>query len=366
MMNEKYLEKLSKQIDQLGIDAILIGPSKDLEYITGFLSQEDERFQGLFILRNGQYFYIAPKLNAEEMEHILEKSIKIYSWDDGEGFVNSIKGALIENDLLQKKIAVNSGIRGTDLLEMIEIFRGEFVNGVPIIEDSRVIKTKEEIAHLKKAGRMADEVMEALTSFIKPGMKEKDIKKKIIELFLAKGSEAAFEPIVASGPNSSKPHYNQDERRIQEKDVIILDLGCRYKGCCSDISRTFFIGEATEEEKQIYQIVLEANQAGKEAVKEEVTAAYIDRQARSIIHKAGYGEYFFNRVGHGIGFSVHEAPYIREGNPQIIKKGMAFSIEPGIYLPGKFGIRVEDIVVVGEEGPEVMNDFERNIIVLKG
>ncbi|AOT72063.1 M24 family metallopeptidase [Geosporobacter ferrireducens] len=364
MVNEKYLERLSKEIDQLGIDAILIGPSKDLAYVTGFLSQEDERFQGLFILRDGRYFYISPKLNAEEMEHILGKNTKIYAWGDEEGFESIVKYALAENDLSKKKIAVNSGIRGTDLLDMTKIFSGEFMNGVQIIEDSRIIKTKEEIAHLKKAGQMADEVMEVLTSFIKPGMKEKDIKKKIIELFLEKGSEIAFEPIVASGPNSSKPHYNQDDRRIQEKDVIILDLGCRYKGCCSDISRTFFIGEATEEEKQIYQIVLEANQAGKEAVKEGVTAAYIDRQARNIIHKAGYGDYFFNRVGHGIGFSVHEAPYIREGNSQIIKKGMAFSIEPGIYLPGKFGIRVEDIIVVGEDGPEVMNCFEKNIIVL--
>ncbi|MBB6216073.1 Xaa-Pro aminopeptidase [Anaerosolibacter carboniphilus] len=364
MINEKYMERLSKQIDELDIDAILIGPSKDLEFATGFLSQEDERFQGLFILRNGRCFYISPKLNKEEIEHILGKNTKIYSWDDGEGFTNTVKYALAENDLSEKKIAVNCGIKGTDLLDMTEIFRGEFINGIQIIEDSRIIKTKEEVVHLKKAGQIADEVMEALTSFIKPGMKEKDIKKKIIELFLARGSEIAFEPIVASGPNSSKPYYNQDDRIIQEKDVIILDLGCRYKGCCSDISRTFFIGKATEEEKQIYQVVLEANQAGKSAVKEGVTAEYIDRQARSIIHNAGYGNYFFNRVGHGIGFSVHEAPYIREGNCQIIKNGMAFSIEPGIYLPGKFGVRVEDIIVVGGNGPEVMNHFERNIIIL--
>ncbi|NPV43237.1 MAG: aminopeptidase P family protein [Firmicutes bacterium] len=364
MLNEKYMERLAKQIDQCDVDAIIIGPSKDLEYITGFLSQEDERFQGLFLLRDGKYFYISPKLNAEEIEQILGENTKIYVWDDGEGFKNTIKNALSEHDLLGKRIAINSGIKGSDLLEISKIFTGEFINGVQIIEDSRIIKTKKEICNLKKAGQIADEVMEELTTFIRPGMKEKDIKKKIIELFLKKGTEIAFDPIVASGPNSSKPHYNQEYRVIQDKDIIILDLGCRYKGCCSDISRTFFIGEATEEEKQIYQIVLEANRAGKDSVKEGVTAEYIDQQARKIINNAGYGNFFLNRVGHGIGFSVHEAPYIRQGNNQVIKKGMAFSIEPGIYLPGKFGIRIEDIVVVGENGPEVINNFERNIIIL--
>jgi len=364
MINEKYLERLSKQLGQCNIDAMIIGPSNDLEYITGFLSHEDERFQGLFLLRDGKYFYISPKLNAEEIEHIMGQNTKIYPWDDGEGFANTVRDALSDHNLSGKRIAINSGIRGADLLDMAEIFKGELINGVQIIEDSRVIKTTEEVNHLKKAGQMADEVMEELTTFIKPGMKEKDIKKRIEELFLKKGSTIAFNPIVASGTNSSKPHYNKDDRIIQEKDIIILDLGCRYNGCCSDISRTFFIGEATEEEKQIYQIILRANQAGKDAVKEGVTAEYIDQQARNIINNEGYGNYFFNRVGHGIGFSVHEAPYIRQGNGQVIKKGMAFSIEPGIYLPGKFGIRVEDIIVVGENGPEVMNNFERNIIII--
>ena len=143
-----------------------------------------------------------------------------------------------------------------------------------------------------------------------------------------------------------------------------MDLGCQYEDYCSDISRTVFIGGITEEERKIYNIVLEANKTAEEKVKIGVTAEDVDKAARDVITRGGYGENFLNRTGHGIGISVHEAPYIRTGNKQVLEKGMAFSIEPGIYLPGKFGIRIEDIVVVGAKGADILNRFSKEIIII--
>ena len=366
MFNENYIQKLAMQLDHSNIDGVIIGPSKDLEYITGFLSHEDERFQGFFLTREGKYFCISPKINSEEIENIMPIGTKIYPWDDGDGFVDTVLTALSDYNLSDKLIAVNSGIKGCDLLDLMDPFQGKIINGVSFIENSRAVKTIEEINNLKKAGKLADEVMEELVHFIKPGMMERDVKDKIKESFSQKDCEGiSFEPIVAVGSNSSKPHYNQDDGVIQEKDVVLLDFGCRCGGVCSDISRTFFVGEPTEEEKEVYELILKANRAGVNAVKEGVTAEYIDQQARTVITDAGYGPYFLNRLGHGIGFSVHEAPYIKRGNKQIIKKGMAFSVEPGISLPNKFGMRIEDIVVADDSGPMLMNNFERGMIIIK-
>jgi len=161
------------------------------------------------------------------------------------------------------------------------------------------------------------------------------------------------------------PYYCEDLRVIQEKDIIILDLGCKYKGYCSDISRTVFVGGITDEEKKVYDIILRANKAGEETAKQGVKAENVDKASRDIIKSEGYGQYFLNRTGHGIGISVHEAPYIKTGNKQILERGMAFSVEPGIYMQNKFGMRIEDIVVIRADGPEVLNNFTKEIIVIK-
>jgi len=240
-----------------------------------------------------------------------------------------------------------------------------FVNGRPILEELRIIKSDEELENLRKAAAIADRVFEEILGYIKPGLQEKDIKEKIQELFIKNGAEGnSFNPIVASGPNSSKPHYNQYSRYIQEKDIIILDFGCKYKGLCSDMSRTVFVGGVTDEERKVYDIVYKAQDEGEKAVKEGVTAESVDAVSRNIIKEAGYGDYFLNRLGHGIGFSVHEAPDIKGGNKRVLEKGMAFSIEPGIYLPGRFGIRIENIMIIGKDGPEAINKANKEIVVV--
>ncbi|SHJ54818.1 M24 family metallopeptidase [Paramaledivibacter caminithermalis] len=366
MLNKKYIDKLIGIIKDEKLDAMFIAPSEDLEFLMGFSPHMDERFQGLFITKDGQLFYIVPKLNREEILDTLGNNGKVFDWGDGEGFLGVLAKSFEEYNLLYKTIGVNGTARAVNMLDIKTKLEVDLKNGKQILEELRIIKSGEEIEKLRVAAKMADDVFEQLVEFIKPGILERDIKDKIGELFMEMGADGlSFEPIVASGPNSSKPHYNKDSRVIEEKDIIILDFGCKYKGLCSDMSRTVFVGDISKEEKKIYDIVYRANEAAEKYVKEGVAAESVDKVARNIIKEEGHGEHFLNRVGHGIGYSVHEAPYIKGGNERKLQKGMAFSIEPGIYIPGKFGMRIEDIVVISEKGVEILNKAPKEIIVIK-
>jgi len=228
-----------------------------------------------------------------------------------------------------------------------------------------MIKDKEERKYLKKAGKIADKAAAAIVKFIKPGITEKAIKDKIKELLLEYGGESlSFETIVASGPNSSKPHYNSDKRVIKKQDIIVLDFGCKYNGYCSDMSRTVFVGEPTEEMKEVYDIVLRANRKAEATANAGSTAEEVDLAARMIIEEAGYGLNFINRTGHGIGLAVHEEPFIKKGNKIKLKNGMAFSVEPGIYIPGKFGMRVEDIILIENGKGQKLNNYSKEMIII--
>ena len=365
MLNKKYVNKFCGIMVKNKIDGMMIGPSIDLKYLMKYSPQPDERFQSLFLLSNKRYFYISPEITYEEIRDKLEDDANIYKWGDHQEFSDIAVAAMNDFKLSGKRIGVNNGIAAISLIDIQEKINTKFVNGHPTLEMLRVIKDESEIENLRKAAKLADDVMSETIYSIRPGVSEKDIKKKIEKLFMEKGADGlSFEPIIASGPNSSMPHYCEDSRVIQEEDIIILDLGFKYKGYCSDISRTVFVGGITDEEKKVYEIIFKSNKAGEEAAKKGVKAEDVDKASRDIIKKEGYGQYFLNRTGHGIGISVHEAPYIRTSNKQVLERGMAFSVEPGIYMQNKFGIRIEDIVVIGADGPEVLNHFTKEIIVI--
>lgn len=366
MLNSQYIDKLISIMNDEKLDAMFIAPSEDLEFLMGFSPHMDERFQGLFITNDSKLFYIVPKLNREEVQDTIGDSGRVFDWGDGEGFLGVLSKAFEDYNLIDKTIGVNGTSRAVNMLDIKNTVNVDFKNGKPILEELRIIKSEDEIQKLREAARLADKVFEQLVKFIKPGILERDIKNKIEELFMEMGADSlSFEPIVASGPNSSKPHYNKDSRVIEEKDVIILDFGCKYKGLCSDMSRTVFVGDISEEEKKVYDIVYRANEASEKYVEVGVSAQSVDEVARNIIKEEGHGEHFLNRVGHGIGYSVHEAPYIKGGNERKLQKGMAFSIEPGIYISGKFGMRIEDIVVISEKGVEILNKAPKEVVVIK-
>jgi Xaa-Pro dipeptidase len=359
----KYLNKLVEILKKKEIDAILIAPSEEMEFIMGHNTHLCERFQALVIKSDGNYFYICNLLTVDEIQSVLGPNIKVYGWFDGDVFTDTVKKAFEEQGLIGKTIAVNSTERAFIILQILEAMDVKFINGKTVLEDMRIIKDEEELNNLRMAARITDESYEELLKFIKPGIKEADIARKMNEIFKEKGADEGF-TMVCSGPNSSYPHYNDDQRVIQEKDIIVLDWGCKYNNMCADMSRTVFVGGITEEERKVYEIVKASQEAGEKAAVKGAYIPDVDKAARDIIEKAGYGKYFFTRLGHGIGYSVHEAPDIKASNKRNLEKGMVFSIEPGIYMAGNFGIRIENIVAVTDDGNEILNKSTKEIMII--
>lgn len=363
MIDQKRLAALTEELKNKGLDAIYLGPSTDLEYITGLDTHPDERVRGLMVASDGRCFAMTPLLYKEEMVKAFGDVPYYAEWDDHEGFTDAFRRGCEHLGIAGGKIAFNDGVRAVDMLAVRDAMDLKMENGAKILEPLRSRKDEGELSLMRKASRMADDVVGMLRDFIRPGMTERQIAQKIPDFFEEAGADdISFSPIVASGPNGSMPHYGGGRRVIEENDIIILDLGGRYKSYCSDITRTLFTGTPSDEQKQVYEIVRQAQAAGEAAVKPGATGQDVDRAARKIIVDAGYGKYFFNRVGHGIGIAVHESPYIIEGNDKPLKPGNVFSVEPGIYLPVKFGVRIENLVAVKPDGTgEALNSFPRDL-----
>ena len=361
-MNLFYKDKLCEVLKNNNVDAILVAPGEELEFILGHTTHICERFQALFIKATGEYFYVCNKLTEDEITMHMDGN-KVYGWYDKEGFLLTFKKAMEENGLIGKTIGVNSTERAYLVLDMMQNVDVKFVNGKPLLERMRIHKTAEEIENLRIAGRITDDTYYEILKFAKPGMKEKDVVDFIKAEFAKRGADFGF-AIVAAGENAALPHYNGDQAVIKENDVLLCDFGCVYKGLCADMTRTFFVGSVTEEQKKMYDYVLRSQCAGVEAAVNGAFVPDVDRAARDIIDESGYGPTFVTRLGHGIGYSVHEAPDIKQSNPINLEPGMVFSIEPGIYRVGEFGIRIEDIVLVTEDGHEVLNNATKELIVV--
>lgn len=362
-MQKERIAKVCDGLKAAGLAGILVCPSEEMLFLTGFSPMMCERFQGLFITGEGKYFYICNMLYKGEFEHAFEGKMKIYTWMDGESMTDAVGAALSENGLSGKTLGVNSTAQAFNTLEIAQKCGVSFVGALGVLEEARIIKSAEEIQNLQTAAGIADDVFKLVLGYIRPGITEGDILAFLLEKMAAAGGEKCW-GIVASGPNSSFPHYLGTGRTISEQDVMILDFGCAYKGMYSDMSRTVFVGGVTDEQKKIYEIIRRANQAGEDSAVNGAFIPDVDEAARSVIVKAGYGDDFFNRLGHGIGYMIHEAPEIKKNNRRKLVPGMAFSIEPGICLSNRFGMRIEDIVVVTESGNDVLNKASKELIVL--
>lgn len=367
MIRENRLKKLAVELSSLGFDGIYLGPSTDLEYISGLDTHPDERVRGLMVSKDARCFAMTPMIYKEEMQNAFGDIPFYAEWSDHEGFTDAFRLGCEKLGLVGKKVAFNDGVLAVDMLAIRDSMDIQLCNGAKVMDPLRSSKDDEELELMREASRMVDQVVYKLIDFIRPGITERDIIKKIPEFFEEAGCyEMSFSPIVASGPNGSMPHYAGDKRVIQENDVIILDLGGRHKGYCSDTTRTLFVGTPSDEQRKVYEIVREAQAAGEAAVIPGATGQDVDRAARKVIVDAGYGDFFFNRVGHGIGLAVHESPFIIEGNDKPLVPGNIFSVEPGIYLPGKFGVRIENLVAVRQDGTaETLNQSPRELTLVK-
>lgn len=366
MLNNLRVEKLAQALQNEGIDAILLGPSGDWKYLCGLEMHPDERFKAIVVLKNGTYFVVSPMIYFVEFEKAFPKDADFVIWEDNEGWHKKVSEKMKECDLEGKKIAVNDGCRAIDVLDIMGFFQNDFSNGEHFMMNLRIVKDQEELAHMKKAAEIADAAFEETIKHIKSGMTEGDVRDILVEQLFEKGGEKlSFNPIIASGPNSAMPHYSSYGRKIEENDVIIMDFGCEYKGYCSDMSRTVFFGTPTDKMKEVWDICDKANLAGEEVGVEGIAMQEVDRAARAVIDGAGYGKYFNNRTGHGIGVSVHEEPQAKEGNLTKLENGMCYSVEPGIYIPGEFGMRTENIMACVNGKAIPLNKARRDMIIIK-
>jgi Xaa-Pro dipeptidase len=239
----------------------------------------------------------------------------------------------------------------------------DFPDASDVLTSLRLRKDRVEIEAMRQAVRIAQSALEATIPVIKIGMTEKELSAELVVQLLKHGCdpEMPFAPIVSGGQNAANPHASPGDRKLQVGDLLVVDWGAAYDGYISDLTRTFAVGEVDEEFRKIHMIVHEANEAGRAAAKPGIPCANVDIAARDVIEKSGYGKYFTHRTGHGIGMEGHEEPYMRGDNMQILETGMAFTVEPGIYLPGRNGVRIEDNVVITKTGADVLSDMPREI-----
>ena len=261
------------------------------------------------------------------------------------------------------RVAIGSQTWATFLLGLqARLPETVFISADPLMTEMRIRKSANEIEALAEVGAAADRVAARIATVGVEGRTERKLSRQISEMLIEEGHQTASFSIVASGPNGASPHHEPGERVIEKGDLVVCDFGGASNGYCSDTTRTFVVGEPTGHQIEVHGVVAAAQEAARAAVRPGVTAEAIDRAGRAVIDEAGYGEFFIHRIGHGIGREVHEHPYLVEGNDRILEPGMCFSIEPGIYLPGQFGVRIEDIVAVTDDGVRVLNNSNRGLV----
>jgi Xaa-Pro dipeptidase len=361
-------ERLSQAIRDAGLSAIALNPGASLVYLTGLHFHLSERPVVALFSPQEPLRLVLPELEQAKL-HELTYPVQAFPYGEApETWGDTFRSAIHAAGLDAGKIGVEA--RGLRLLEFRLLQQSapeaDYLPADQLIASLRIRKDPNEILAMRKAVDIAQSALNLLLPFIHIGMTERQIAGELTVQLLRAGSdpEIPFAPIVSAGPNSANPHATPSDRPLQSGDLLVIDFGASYHGYFSDITRTFAIGDVDPEYSHIAQLVLEANSAARIAAQPGVTADIVDQAARNVIQSAGYAEYFTHRTGHGLGMEGHEEPYIRQGNPLTLLPGMTFTIEPGIYLPNRNGVRIEDDVVITEHGMESLTDFPRELMRL--
>ena len=364
-MTQSHFDRLNASLQNSDLDAVILNPGPTLTHLTGLRFHLMERPVVLMFAKDQEPAIVLPELELQKVASLPYK-LQIFAYPENPAeWGIFFRKAAQSLDLDGKRIGVEP--RQLRLLEFRYVQAGapeaEYPDASNVLSSLRLRKDQTEIEAMRHAVETAQDALEATLPLIKVGMTEKELSAELVVQLLRHGSEPElpFAPIVSGGPNSANPHASPSDRRLQAGDLLVVDWGAAYEGYISDLTRTFAVGEVEEEYRKIHKIVQEANAAGRAAAMPGVPCANVDKAAREVIEKSGYGVYFTHRTGHGIGMEGHEEPYMRGDNMQILKPGMAFTVEPGIYLPNRNGVRIEDNVVITEAGAEVLSDMPREI-----
>lgn len=362
------LDKLNASLRTSDLDAVALNPGSTLKYLAGVSFHLMERPIILLVVPDQNPALILPEL---EMLKVGLFPYKVQAFPYGENpseWEAVFRKAVQALGLDGKRIGVET--RQMRLMEYRYLKAGapeaDFPDASDVLTNLRLRKDASEVRAMRRAVKIAQDALEAVIPQMKIGMTEHELSGELATQLFKHGSdsEIPFAPIVSGGPNAANPHASPTDRKLQAGDLLVVDWGAAYGGYISDLTRTFAVGKVDAEFEKIHKIVQEANAAGRAAGKPGVPCAAVDQAARQLIEAAGYGKYFTHRVGHGIGMEGHEEPYMRGDNMQLLEPGMAYTVEPGIYLPGRNGVRIEDNVVVTESGVEVLSDMPREIRVV--
>ena len=362
------LEHLLQLMIDHSIDIVAINPGPTLTYLTGLQFHLMERPTVLLISREDRPRLILPELEQEKLSSAYFPLDVILYNDDPSTWHQPFDIAFKE--LNGRKISIGLEPTRIRYLEMSLLQQAApsatFVSSEPVFGNLRILKSQAEVIEMRHAVVMAQEALKRVLPKIKAGVSEKEIAAELTIELLRAGTdpEIPFSPIVSSGPNSANPHAVPSDRHMEKGDLLVIDWGARCNGYCSDLTRTFAIGKLAPEFELIYKTVRAANAAGRAAARPGLAAGEVDQAARRVINEAGYGRYFTHRTGHGLGLEDHETPYIFSGNQFQLSQGMTYTVEPGIYLPGRGGVRIEDDMLVALDSAESLSDFSRELQVL--
>ena len=362
---KRRLDIVKERLGKAGIGCFLVGPSSTLKYLSGYSGKADERLLALVITPDKDSFFIANKLYEPQINDTgFTDSV---FWRDGENAVGILVNTLKERGISTENIAVDKSMPGMFIIPLCDNFpSSKVILGNSFVDDLRVYKDEEEMSYMMTACSKASEALKATIErgSYWLGRTESEFMGQL-SLEVTNRGLALPNMIVAVGANAAAPHHITGQTVIEKGKCLLVDFGGKFKNYSTDMTRTFHFGEPSDEFKKVYDIVLEANRRGKEAAKAGNLLQDVDRAARGYIAEMGYGEYFTHRTGHGIGIDGHEGPSAEEGETTPIAPGMAFSVEPGIYLPGKFGVRIEDQVLMTNEGARILHDVSRELMVIK-
>jgi Xaa-Pro dipeptidase len=367
-MTAQRLERVCALMQQYNVEALAINAGPDLKYLTGLDFHLSERPALLLLTAAGKASFVFPEFEQDKASHSAIP-VDLFPYpEDVKVWPAVVYHALADLNLIKIPLAVSPiamRFLEMDLLRQA-VPETEFISGEDIFRDIYICKDEQEIRAVRKAMEIAQIALLNTLPFIEPGKTEKAIANQLVINLLNAGCEPElpFSPIVAGGPNSANPHANPGDRPLQTGDILIIDWGARFDGYVSDLTRTFAIGSIPEPFEEICSIVLSANQAARARIKPGVVAGDVDASARDTIIDGGYGKQFLHRTGHGIGQLPHEEPYISSVSTTVLQPGMLFTIEPGIYLTGIGGVRIEDNVLVTESGVDTLSDLPRNLIIL--
>jgi Xaa-Pro dipeptidase len=367
-MIQNRMKQVIELLKSNHLHALALNAGVDLTYFCGLQFHLSERPVVLIISSTSEPILIHPELETEKVKSASIPLKSIAYGEDQSQWLKSFTKAFDGLQLEKKNVGVNpTSMRFLELEYLKKASpESQFVSAAAILSTMRIQKDPVEISSIEKAVEIAEIALKNTLPFIKIGKNEKEIANELTLQLLRAGSdpELPFIPIVASGPNSANPHAIPTERKITSGDLLIIDWGARSDGYISDITRTFAMGLVQEELKNVSQIVEKANQDARKFLQKGVTSHQVDEIARKVITNVGYGEFFIHRTGHGIGLESHEEPYLQEGNQTRLDDGMVFTIEPGIYLPGKGGVRIEDNVIIQNGQAITITSLPRELKIL--